>query len=50
MSNKVVKIKKSYEFKKVYSNGKSTANQFVVMYYMENNLGFNRVGYSVSKK
>ncbi|EMT39704.1 ribonuclease P protein component, eubacterial [Thermoanaerobacter thermohydrosulfuricus WC1] len=50
MSNKIIKIKKSYEFKKVYSNGKSVANQFVVMYYMENNLGFNRVGYSVSKK
>lgn len=50
MSNKLLKIKKSYEFKKVYSNGKSVANQFIVMYYMENNLGVNRVGYSVSKK
>ncbi|HHW56261.1 MAG TPA: ribonuclease P protein component [Clostridia bacterium] len=50
MGNKIIKIKKTYEFKKIYSNGKSIANQFVVIYYIPNNLHFNRVGYSVSKK
>lgn len=43
-------LKKSSQFSDVYKKGQSTATRFVVMYYMPNKLGYNRVGYSVSKK
>lgn len=46
----MVKIKRSSDFKNVYRYGKSISNQYIVMYYLENNLGINRVGFSVSKK
>lgn len=44
------RLKNSSQFNLVYKRGKSEVTKFVVMYYLENNLGFNRVGYSVSKK
>jgi ribonuclease P protein component len=50
MKRSVRKLKKTKEFKRVYSGGKSVSNRFVVMYYMPNGLRINRVGYSVSKK
>lgn len=34
----------------VYKKGTSYANRYLVMYVMENQLGINRVGISVSKK
>ena len=43
-------LKKNSDFKKVYSQGKSFANKYLVMYVLENNLGKNRLGISVSKK
>ncbi|KXZ40760.1 ribonuclease P protein component [Alkalithermobacter thermoalcaliphilus JW-YL-7 = DSM 7308] len=43
-------LKKSSDFAKVYNNGKSFANKALVIYILENNLGKNRVGFSVSKK
>ncbi|MDI3476491.1 MAG: ribonuclease protein component [Thermoanaerobacterium sp.] len=46
----MVKIKRSSDFKNVYRYGKSISNQYIVMYYLENNLEINRVGFSVSKK
>lgn len=44
------KLKKTYEFKNVYNNGKSLADQYIVMYFLKNGLNTNRVGFSVSKK
>lgn len=44
------RLKNSSQFSLVYKRGKSEVTKFVVMYYLENNLGCNRVGYSVSKK
>ncbi|MGM0501535.1 MAG: ribonuclease P protein component [Bacillota bacterium] len=44
------KLKKTYQFKNVYNNGKSYANRFVVLYVLKNNKQTNRIGYSVSKK
>lgn len=44
------KLKKTYEFKNVYNNGKSLADQYIVIYFLKNGLNINRVGYSVSKK
>jgi ribonuclease P protein component len=43
-------LKKSSQFSEVYKHSKSTATRFVVMYYKPNQLGVNRVGFSVSKK
>lgn len=43
-------LKKNKDFQKVYKSGKSFANKFLVMYVMENSLGKNRLGISVSKK
>ena len=43
-------LKKNQDFKKVYSEGRSTANRYLVLYVRENGLGRNRVGISVSKK
>ena len=43
-------IKSNNDFQKVYKNGKSLANRYLVMYIMKNNLLENRIGISVSKK
>ena len=43
-------LKKNSDFKNVYSHGKSYANKYLVMYVLENNMGKNRLGISVSKK
>lgn len=38
------------DFKRVYQNGKSKANKYLVMYVRKNNLSEQRLGISVSKK
>ena len=43
-------LKNSREFGRVYSNGKSYANKYLVMYVLENQDKENRLGISVSKK
>lgn len=43
-------LKNSREFGFVYHHGKSYANKYLVMYMVENHLGKNRLGISVSKK
>ena len=43
-------IEKKPYFQKVYKNSKSYANKYLVMYILENGLGRNRLGISVSKK
>ena len=43
-------LKKNMDFQNVYTNGKSYANKYLVMYVLENNLNKNRLGISVSKK
>ena len=43
-------LKKNRDFQNVYKNGISYANRFFVMYVLENHLGRNRLGISVSKK
>lgn len=44
------RLKKNYEFKRVYNRGKVYSNNLLVLYITENNEGYNRVGFSVSKK
>lgn len=43
-------LKKNKDFVSVYQSGKSLANRYLVMYIKKNNLEYNRVGISVSKK
>lgn len=43
-------LKSNRDFKKVYGNGKSFANKYLVMYVLENGTEKNRLGISVSKK
>lgn len=49
-SNTMESLKKNLYFQHVYKRGKSYANKYLVMYVLENNLPYNRVGISVSKK
>lgn len=44
------KLKKNYEFKRVYNEGRYYVEKYVVMYIVMNNSASNRVGFSVSKK
>lgn len=43
-------LKKNSDFQMVYSEGKSKANKYLVMYVLKNDLSTNRLGISVSKK
>ena len=43
-------LKKNYEFRKVYSKGKSLANKYLVVYKYKNKEKNNRLGITVSKK
>lgn len=43
-------LKSNKDFQKVYKKGKSYGNKHIVMYILENNEDFNRVGISISKK
>lgn len=45
-----ISLKKNKEFQKVYKEGKSKANKYLVMYVLPNQLSINRLGISVSKK
>ena len=43
-------LKNTQEFQKVYQTGKYYANKYLVMYVLKNDLPYNRIGISVSKK
>lgn len=43
-------LKKNEDFQFVYQNGRSYANKYLVMYVLENEVDYNRLGISVSKK
>lgn len=43
-------LKNSIQFGRVYKNGKSRADRFLVMYVLDNDTDRNRLGISVSKK
>lgn len=43
-------LKHPSDFKKVYNEGRSYANRYLVMYVLENQTEGNRLGISVSKK
>jgi ribonuclease P protein component len=43
-------LKKNQDFQRVYRAARSKANRYLVLYRLENELGKNRLGISVSKK
>lgn len=43
-------LRNTRQFNQVYKHGKSIVNRHVVLYYKKNKLGYNQVGFSVSKK
>ena len=45
-----VSIKNNYEFRRLYSKGKSAATPFLVVYCRKNKLGHNRLGLTASTK
>ncbi|WP_408955301.1 ribonuclease P protein component [Natroniella sp. ANB-PHB2] len=44
------KLKKTYQFRKVYKRGKSVANRLLVLYVLSTENSTRRIGYSVTKK
>ena len=43
-------LRNNKEFQMVYNEGNSKANRYLVLYYSKNDLEYNRLGISVSKK
>lgn len=43
------RLKKSWEFKKVYRKGRTVVSRNIVLYYCPNGLGINRIGFSIRK-
>jgi len=43
-------IKKNDEYKNIYKKGKKIVNKYFVFYYFKNNLDYDRIGFTVSKK
>ncbi len=44
------RLRKNYEFKRVYQEGKARAAGNIVIFYRKNEYGHNRLGVSISKK
>jgi len=43
-------LKKNSDFRRLYSKGRNAVNPYLAVYCRRNNLGVNRVGYTVSVK
>lgn len=43
-------LRKKSEFSQIYNRGKSVGDRYVVLFYRENNLSYNRTGFLASKK
>ena len=48
--NIIQRLKSNREFRNVYDTGKSFANKYVVIFFVKNNLDYNRIGVSATKK
>ena len=44
------RLKKNWEFKRVYRNGRTVVSRNIVLYYCPNGHEYNRIGFSISKK
>ncbi|MBW6462804.1 MAG: ribonuclease P protein component [Firmicutes bacterium] len=43
------RLKKGWEFKKVYRKGRTVVSRNIVLYYCPNGLNINRIGFSIKK-
>lgn len=43
-------LRKQPDFDKIYKNGSSVGDRYVVIFHRKNNLGYNRTGFLASKK
>lgn len=50
MSTSKYKIRKGWEYRFIYRNGRRKSSRFFVLYYIKTNLGYSRFGISASKK
>lgn len=50
MSRKEERLRNSREFRAVYDGGKSFANKYLVLFFIENKLTYNRMGFVATKK
>ena len=48
--NTLQRLKKNYQFKKVYNEGRYYAEEYLVLYIIKNLTDINKIGFSVSKK
>ncbi len=46
----LLRLKKNWEFKRVYRYGRTVVSKNIVLYYCPNRMESNRIGFSVSKK
>ncbi len=44
------RLKKNWDFKRVYRYGRTVVSRNIVLYYCPNGLNYNRIGFSISKK
>ena len=44
------RLKKNEDFRRVYQKKRSMANKLLIIYILKNKYGYNRVGFTVSKK
>lgn len=50
MKNSKYKIRKGWEYRFIYRNGRRKSNRYFVLYYIITDLGYSRFGISASKK
>lgn len=48
--NVLIVLKKNKDYKRIYGHGKSVADRFIVLYFLPNNTGICRFGFTTSKK
>lgn len=48
--DKKYRLRKNEDFKRVYKEGKNYYNKYLVMYLRKNELGYSRIGYTITKK
>jgi ribonuclease P protein component len=44
------RLKKNWDFKRVYRYGRTVVSRNIVLYYCPNGMAFNRLGFSISKR
>lgn len=47
---KIKTLKMNYEFKNVFNRGNFVVGKQVITYYLENKIGYNRIGIAISSK